>query len=161
MKFLRVIRFDASDDHVFARAAVPDEWAVSGAFSFLALGPGDLVGKTRQAFANGFLGLPSFGRSTFAAIAEMDEAARARVEAWLTDHALSEHGAPNRQAAGEAARDEIAFIADLCADRPINTVIAVQRRIDEEGAIRETFREITPPSEPRHARIWDVADDGP
>jgi hypothetical protein len=34
VKFLRTIRFDASDDHVFDRAAEPGEWAVSGAFEF-------------------------------------------------------------------------------------------------------------------------------
>ena len=34
IKVLRTIRFDASDDTVFAHAAGPDEWAVSGAFAF-------------------------------------------------------------------------------------------------------------------------------
>ncbi len=159
MKFLRVIRFDRSDDHVFARAAEPDEWAVSGAFSFIALRPSDIVGKTRQAFVNGFLGLPSFGRSTFAVIAEMGEAERGLVEGWLADHALAEHGAPDRATALAAARDEIAFVADLCEEKPVNTVLAVHRHLDGEGAIREAFREIAPPGEPRHARIWDIADD--
>ncbi|MGB7204344.1 MAG: DUF6505 family protein, partial [Anderseniella sp.] len=35
MKVLRTIRFDQSDDHVFALAAQPDEIALSGAFAFL------------------------------------------------------------------------------------------------------------------------------
>ncbi|MGI9386569.1 MAG: DUF6505 family protein, partial [Methyloligellaceae bacterium] len=39
MKFLRTIRFDESDDHVFDRAAAPDEWAVSGAFAFAEIDP--------------------------------------------------------------------------------------------------------------------------
>ena len=40
MKLLRTIRFDDSDDQVYARAAVPGEWAVSGAFAFADATPG-------------------------------------------------------------------------------------------------------------------------
>ena len=43
-KFLRTIRFDASDDRVFARAAAAGEWAVSGAFAFAE----ELAEKRRQ-----------------------------------------------------------------------------------------------------------------
>ena len=34
MKLARTIRFDASDEHVFAHAAEEGEWAISGSFSF-------------------------------------------------------------------------------------------------------------------------------
>ena len=34
MRFPRTIRLDASDERVFAQAAEPEEWAVSGAFAF-------------------------------------------------------------------------------------------------------------------------------
>ncbi len=34
LKFPRTIRLDPSDTFVFERAAVPGEWAVSGAFAF-------------------------------------------------------------------------------------------------------------------------------
>ena len=63
-----------------------------------------------------------------------------------------------RAAATAAADEEIAFIADLCAQKPVNTVFTVYRRLDEDGNIREEFREITPPGETRHARVWDVED---
>ena len=46
MRFPRTIRLDASDEHVFERAAAPDEWAVSGAFAFAQLASEDLRGKT-------------------------------------------------------------------------------------------------------------------
>ena len=42
--------------------------AVSGAFAFSNLAEGDLTGKLRQEFANGWLGLESFGRATFIAV---------------------------------------------------------------------------------------------
>ena len=65
----RVIRLDDSDLNVFDPAADIGEWAISGAFAFSDWTEADLVGKARQAFANGWLGLDSFGRSTFVAVA--------------------------------------------------------------------------------------------
>ncbi len=57
-----------------------------------------------------------------------------------------------------AAGDEMGFIADLCAEKPVNAVFTVYRRLDDDGNIREEFREIAAPGAPRHARIWDVED---
>jgi len=80
VKFLRVIRFDGSDGNVFRQPALPDEWVVSGAFAFADLTDDALQGKVRQEFANGFLAMPSFGRSTFATVADIsDEIGRAHV----------------------------------------------------------------------------------
>jgi hypothetical protein len=159
MKFLRVIRFDHSDDHVFARAAAVDEWVVSGGFEYAHVGEEDLVGKLRQGFANGFLGLPSFGRATFAMVNEMSADERRDVESLLARHFIDAYGAPGDAEAAGAARDEVEFVADICADKPINTVFAVQREI-EDGGIREAFREVRPPGADDHARIWDVVEDG-
>lgn len=160
MKFLRTIRFDMSDDHVYEVAAAPEEWAVSGAFAFAEMNPGELAGKTKQAFANGFLGLASFGRSTFATVAEIEEAERAELERALAEHFVARYGAPDVETALPAAREEADFIADLCRDSLINTIFTVHRHFDEEGRIREAFRSIqAPSSEPMHTRIWDVVDD--
>lgn len=158
MKFLRVIRFDQSDEHVFARPAAVDEWAVSGAFEFIGLDPVQLVGKTRQAFANGFLALPSFGRSTFAMIAEMGPDDHAGIVDALAEHFVKAYGAPGMEEARAAATDEVGFVRELCAGKPVNTVLTVRRVLDGED-IREEFREISPPGEPRHARIWDVVEE--
>ena len=59
-------------------AAEAGEWAVSGAFQFGATEPQDMTGKLKQAFANGFLGVDSFGRSTFATVGEATDAEIAR-----------------------------------------------------------------------------------
>lgn len=158
MKFLRVIRFDHSDDHVFERAAGADEWAVSGGFEFADADQAQLQGKTRQAFANGFLGLPSFGRSTFSVVAEMSDEEHGALAGDLARHFVDHYGAPDLDAARHAAEGELAFVCELCAAKPINTVFTV-RRVLEDGQIREEFREITAPGEPRHARIWDVVED--
>lgn len=159
MKLLRTVRFDASDSSVFARGAAPDEWAVSGAFAFAHLPAEALTGKTRQAFANGFLSLDSFGRSTFVTVAAIDRRERdAAVEA-LAAHLVAEYGAPDLAAARPAAEDEVAFAEELCRGAPINTVFTVRRTLRPDGGIGEEFRIVTPPSEPLHTRIWDVVHD--
>ena len=64
-RLLRTIRLDASDALVFPRAADPGEWAVPGGFCFWDDDVAALEGKRRQAFRAGFLGLASFGWSTW------------------------------------------------------------------------------------------------
>lgn len=161
MKLLRTIRFDASDERVFECAAAPEEWAVSGAFAFANLAPADMVGKMRQAFANGFLGAASFGRSTFATVAEATQADCEALETALVRHFMTVYAAPSLDAALPAAREEAAFVAELCRDAAINTVFTVRRTWDADGRIKEEFRTIRPPAagEPVHAKIWTVIDE--
>ena len=157
MKLLRTIRFDSSDDRVFDVAAGPDEWAVSGAFAFAHLAPEEVTGKVKQAFANGFLGVQSFGRSTFATVSEADRSACDEIAFRLAKHFVESYGAPGIEAALPAAREEVDFILSLCRDVPINTVFTVRRFFDKEGQIKEELRTIKPPTgEPLHARIWTV-----
>jgi Family of unknown function (DUF6505) len=160
MKLLKTIRFDASDERVFDLAAAPEEWAVSGAFAFAGAAPNSLTGKSQQAFANGFLGLRSLGRSTFATVADATAADLGQIEQVLTGHFISACGAPDEAAARFSAADETSFIRDLCRDVPINTVFTVRRTWDAQGQIKEEFRTIRPPTgEPLHAKIWTVVDD--
>ena len=160
MKFLRTIRFDESDDHVFERAASPDEWAVSGAFAFADLAPETVTGKLKQAFSNGFLGLESFGRSTFSVASELDEDVLEQIHATLTQHFVEHYGAPDIKAARPAALEETRFIMDLCSDALVNTVFTVSRRFDENAEVREEFRTIQAPGDkPLHTRIWSVVED--
>lgn len=160
MKFLTTIRFDMSDDNVFDHAAPPNEWAVSGAFAFAGCDPDSLKGKPRQAFANAFLGIGSYGRSTFASVAEITDRELADVETALAAHFVAEYGAPDAEAALPAAREETAFVRDLCRESLINTVFTVRRAFDQDGQIREEFRTIQAPSgQVMHSRIWDVVED--
>jgi hypothetical protein len=158
MKLLQAIRFDASDERVYERAAEPGEWAVSGAFAFADLTPEAITGKIKRAFANGLLGVSSFGRSTFAAVAEITADERQAVARTLARHFLERHGAPSEAHAVAAAEEELAFVEELCAEQSINTLFTVRRVLPAEGGIREEFRVISPPSERLHARIWDVAE---
>ncbi len=160
MKFLKTIRFDPSDDNVFGQAAAPDEWAVSGAFEFAGLEKGDIAGKTKQAFANGFLSLESFGRSTFASVAELEQDDLEDIERRLAGHFVERYGAPDENAARPAAHEETQFVLNLCKELLINTIFTVQRRFADDGQIKEEFRTIkAPDARPLHTRIWNVVED--
>lgn len=159
MKLLRVIRFDQSDDRVFEQAAMSDEWAVSGVAVFNGIGRDDIKGKVRQAFVNGFLGIQSMGRSTFASVADAGSDPIDELTMRLACGFVEKFNAPSLHDAMVSARDEIEFAASLCAERPINCVFTVWRMLDDDGAIREEFREISSPGgEPLHAPIWDVVE---
>lgn len=142
-RLARTIRFDESDANVFARVAEPGEWAISGGFEFSNWGEGDLTGKARQAFANGWLGLTSFGRSTFVAVAHVETAELDALARDLAAHFVRIYGAPSVEAALGPAREEIAFMQELCEDHPANTLLIVTRELTEAG-VKEQFRTITP-----------------
>ncbi|WP_108882159.1 DUF6505 family protein [Anderseniella sp. Alg231-50] len=159
-KILRTIRFDSSDDNVFVTPAGPDEIALSGAFAFAGIGAEEIRGKTRQAFANGFLALPSLGRATFVSVGEADESEVSEAVEALARLFVEDYEAPDHTVACDAAREEIDFACELADGKPLNTLLTVHRTLTEEGAIHEEYREITPPGQERpHTRIWDIADE--
>ncbi|MGI9520707.1 MAG: DUF6505 family protein [Hyphomicrobiaceae bacterium] len=161
-RLLRTLRFDGTDTFVFEHAAAPDEWAVSGAFAFADRDRATVTGKLRQAFANGFLSVESFGRSTFVCVGEIGTTERTRLEHVLAQHFVDDYGAPDLDAALPAARAEFDFVAGLAHDLPINTVIVVHREFDKDGEIREQFRTIEKRIDggPIYARAWESDDAG-
>lgn len=160
VKLLRTISFDQSDRAVYDLAAADGEWAVSGAFAFADSDLSAIKGKPRQAFANGFLGLNSFGRSTFAVVCEATADDRNEAAYRLARHFVERYGAPDVETALPVADSEIDFAAGLADGQPINTVLTVRRIAGADGGIKEEFRTIRPPSgEPMHARVWTVDQD--
>ena len=152
MKLLRTIRLDPSDTFVFERAAEPGEWAVSGAFAFAHLDVAGFEGKRRVAFRSGFLGIDSLGWSTLVQVVEATEEDRATAVDLLA-HRLVEHfGAPNLATARPAAEEEMAFAASL-SEHPKGMLVAVSRK-SEGGAIRETFRTLTPSVGPKPIQAY-------
>lgn len=142
LKFPRTIRLDPSDTFVFAPAAEPGEWAVSGAFVFWNRDPATLEQKQRVALRSGFLGIDSLGWSTLAIVTEATEAERQAMIDRLAGQLMAKFGAPDMEAARLAAEEEIAFASSLC-DHPPQTLLAVQRSV-EDGEIRERFRTLKP-----------------
>ncbi len=159
-KLLKTIRFDQSDENVFANAATEQEWAISCAFQFCDHQWDELDGKARQAFANGFLGLTSFGYSTFGSVATISESALSDTEMTLARYIFENFGAPDLKSAHAAAREEIQYAAQLCTDVPENTVFAVKREFTVEGRIKETFHKVDMDGECiGHGNIWEIVDD--
>ena len=142
-KLARTIHFDDSDRNIFARPADSGEWAVAGGFEFSNWSDCDLVGKARQAFSNGWLSLGGFGRATLVAVATIEEAEIEALAQRLAGHFVTVYGAPSIDAALPAAREEITFMQELCADHAPNVLLIVQRELTQAG-VRESFRAITP-----------------
>lgn len=152
MKLLRTIRLDPSDTFVFANAAEPGEWAVTGTFVFADDDPAALEGKARAAFRAGFLGVESLGWSTLVQIVEAGEDDRRAAVDALARQLVVRFGAPNMDAALAAAEEEFAFAASLC-NHPHDTLIAVHRT-HESGEIREAFRTLRPKDGPKPLRAF-------
>ncbi len=143
MRLARTLRFDQSDEQVFEVPAQPDEWAISGAFEFSDWTKEMLAGKPRQAFANGWLGLESFGRATFIATAKIEEAEYAALIDRLAAHFVDAYGAPDLDAARPVAEDELRFMREMCEDQDPNTILFVTREMVEDG-VSESFQAIKP-----------------
>ena len=143
MKLARAIHFDESDRNVFHTPARTGEWCISGGFEFSNWGEGDLEGKARQAFANGWLGLETFGRVTFVAVTLVEQTEIDQITQNLAEHFVQLYGAPSVETALDVARSEIEHMSELCEEHDPNTLLTVIRELTEAG-VHEAFRVITP-----------------
>lgn len=140
MKLLRTIRLDPSDTFVFAKSAEPGEWAVPGTFVFWDADVSAMQGKERTAFRSGFLGVDSLGWSTLVQVVDASESDRNEITDLLAKRLQEHFGAPDLDAARQAAAEEVAFATSLC-DHEAGTLIALHRS-DENGDVREAFRSL-------------------
>ncbi|KPQ11406.1 MAG: hypothetical protein HLUCCO17_07140 [Saliniramus fredricksonii] len=136
----RTIRLDASDAVVFARAAEPGEWAVPGTFLFAGRDPAQFSRKEQIAFRSGFLGVDSFGFSTLIIAQQASAEERAQMVTALARQLVAHLGAPSEAIARPAAEEEVALAQDLCRGHAENTLVALHRSLNEDGAIHEQFR---------------------
>lgn len=141
MKLARAIHFDESDSRVFSSPARTGEWCLSGGFEFSNWTEGDLTGKPRQAFSNGWLGLETFGRVTFVAVTALEPAELEALTDQLAGHFVTYYGAPSVEAARPVAQEELAQMVALCDDHAPNTLLTVARELSESG-VREAYRVI-------------------
>ena len=138
MKLARAIHFDESDQRVYHSPARTGEWCISGGFEFSNWSDADLTGKSRQAFANGWLGLETFGRVTFVAVTQIEEPEVETLTRALAQHFVEIYGAPSIDTALPVAQDELAQMIELCEDHAPNTLLTVLRELTEAG-VRETY----------------------
>ena len=141
MNLARAIHFDESDMRIFYAPARTGEWCISGGFEFSNWGEADLAGKARQAFANGWLGVETFGRVTFVAVTRIEEDEFEALAERLAGHFVEIYGAPSVEAALPVAREELGQMAELCEDHAPNTLLAVARELTDAG-VKESYRAI-------------------
>jgi hypothetical protein len=143
MMLARAIHFDESDMNVFHSPARTGEWCIAGGFEFSNWSEADLTGKARQAFANGWLGAETFGRVTFVAVTQIEQAEFDALKSSLAEHFVQMYGAPSIETAAQVANDELQHMAELCEDQDANTLLTVARELTEAG-VKESFRKIEP-----------------
>ena len=143
MKLARAIHFDESDRNVFHSSARTGEWCISGGFEFSNWSEADLTGKARQAFANGWLGLETYGRVTFVAVTQIEDSEFDAVKESLARHFVQMYGAPSVEAAAQVAEDELRHMVELCAEQDANTLLTVVRDLTDVG-VKESYRIIEP-----------------
>lgn len=143
MKLARAIHFDESDQRVYHSPARTGEWCVPGGFEFSNWSEADLTGKARQAFANGWLGVETFGRVTFVAVTQVEQAEIDTLAHALAQHFVDVYGAPDAEAALPVAVEEIMQMVELCEEHAANTLLTVARDLTDAG-VRESFRAIEP-----------------
>jgi hypothetical protein len=139
----RTIQLDRSDTVVFAPAAKPGAWAVTGTFMFAGRDPDALTRKEKIAFRSGFLGLDSFGWSTLVTVTFVRAQDRDEAVQLLAQRLVEELGAPDIAAALPAAHEEMALAEELCHGHSEGTLIGVHRTADDTG-IREQYRTLKP-----------------
>ena len=143
MNLARAIHFDESDTRVFHNPARTGEWCISGGFEFSNWSEGDLAGKARQAFSNGWMGVETFGRVSFVAVTQIEPVEREAIIVALAQHFVDIYGAPSVEAARGVAEQEVDQMIELCDDQAPNTLLTVARELTEAG-VRESFRMIEP-----------------
>jgi hypothetical protein len=140
----RAIHFDESDQRIFHSPARTGEWCISGGFEFSNWEEGDLTGKARQAFANGWLGCETFGRVSCVAITKIEDTEYDVLVEALAAHFVAIYGAPSVEEAIPVASEELTQMVSLCTDQSANTLLTVSRELTETG-VRETFRVVESP----------------
>ncbi len=157
MKFPRTIQLDVSDINAFPLAAEPGEWAVTGTFAFADADPAAMTNKEQLAFRNGWLGIESFGRSTFVQVAVIPDSEFEDVVRKLAARLYERYGAPDMLVATDAARQEAMYAASL-GDHSAGTMLAIERDFTDEG-VSEKIRVVPAQGEGAHAKIWSVVED--
>jgi hypothetical protein len=126
MKFLKAVRLDASDGHVYSEggAARDGEWLVSGGYAVC-----DPAGSSHRTpkcrCLTSFVGAESHGRCTLAEVVEIDATEYRQIIERLTRHFVDDLGA--------AAEDEAEYTADLCESFSLEVWITVKRTPSDDG----------------------------
>ena len=145
MKLAKTLQLDVSDTQIFDRVAKVGEWAITGTFAYIESDPSSWSNKNQLAFRAAWLGIGSFGYSTFVQATEISTQEFKQTLQILAAYLAEEYNAPTQEAATMAAQQELDDMAKLC-NHPPGTLLAIERTITEQN-ISEKTRIILPTSE--------------
>mgnify|MGYP001234380533 CR=1 FL=1 len=157
MKLAKCFQLDASDTNVFERPAEVGEWAITGTFAFVDSDPSDWSRKQQLIFRTAWLGIASFGHSTFVQATDISTQEFERALQTLAVYLVEEFNAPSQEAATLAARQEIDDMSTLC-DHPPGTLLAIERSFTKDS-ITEKTRVLIPSDKPAQSKIWTIVED--
>ena len=157
MKLAKTIRLDVSDTHVFEHPADVGEWAITGTFAFADSDPSNWSSKQQLAFRAAWLGIGSFGNSTFVQVADISPHAYEQAVETLAKYLAEVYNAPSQEAATRAARQEIDDMVAMC-DHPAGTLLAIERAMDDQN-ITEKTGVLAAPREASPAKTWTIVED--
>ena len=157
MKLAKSVQLDSSDTQVFEHPAKVGEWAIAGTFAFVDSDPADWSSKQQLAFRTAWLGIGSFGHSTFVQATEISTQEYEQALQSLAVYLVDEFNAPSREAAILAARQEIDDMSSLC-DHPPGTLLSIERSFTEDQ-ITEKTRVLIPADKLAQSKIWTIVED--
>ena len=157
MKLAKTIQLDVSDTHVFERPAKVGEWAITGTFSFVDSDPSNWTSKQQLAFRTAWLGIGSFGNSTFVQVVEISNHEYEQAIQTLSKYLTDVHNAPSQGAAKSASQQEIDDMVAMC-DHPPGTLLSIERSIADQN-ITEKTSVLAPSGSSSHAKIWEIVED--
>ena len=157
MDLAKTVQLDSSDLHIFDQPAEIGEWAITGTFSFVDSDPAAWSNKQKLAFQAAWLGIGSFGYSTFVQATAISSSEYDQLLGILAAHLTDQYTAPNLEAATDAAKQEIDDMATLC-NHPPGTLLAIERIIDGQN-ITEQTRVISGSKEHAKPQVWTTIED--
>ena len=157
MNLAKTLRLDVSDTHVFDRPANTGEWAITGTFTYIDSDPTEWSSKVKLAFRTAWLGIGSFGNSTFVQATEISTEEYNQTLQILAAYLIEKYNAPSQEAAEEAARQELEDMVKLC-DHPAGTLLTIERSLTEQN-ITEKTRVVIPSDGPLRAETWTIVED--
>ena len=142
-KFLRAVRLDDSDEHVFRAcgAARGGEFVTTGGFAVCDFGSAPNCDPACHCEAS-FLAVDSSARCSIAEVAEVTDAELEAQTDALAWHLVRAWNAPSWEAAREVAREEVRHTAEVCETLAPEVWITVKRErregddtVDEQYAV--------------------------
>ena len=145
MKLAKTVQLDISDTKIFETPANVGEWALAGTFTFVDSNPNDWSNKQKLCFETAWLGVGSFGYSTFVQTTNIYPSEYEQLLDTVTRHLTQKYGAPNQNEAKKAAKLEIDDMTTLC-EHPPGTLLAIERTFSGDNIVERT-RIVSPGTE--------------